>query len=150
MTIAPVASELELHLAYDLRELSRAHIATLALYNRHGTTPRVRYLVDFAIEEVVSNIIRHSHREDTVSAATIAVRVNVDAERCELHFIDPGPAFDPLQAPEPDLQLPLAQRRVGGVGLPLLRRMMTAMRYERAADANHLHLTIADEQPGPG
>ncbi len=148
MTSATVASELELHLAYDLRELSRAHVATLALYNRHGTTPRVRYLVDFAIEEVVSNIVRHSRRDDTAVAATIAVRVTVDAERCELHFIDRGVAFDPLQAPEPDLEVPLAQRRVGGVGLPLLRRMMTAMRYERAADANHLYVTITDGEPG--
>ena len=147
MTSAPVASELELHLAYDLRELSKAHVATLALYNRHGTTPRVRYLVDFAIEEVVSNIVRHGRR-DTDEASTIAVRVNVDAERCELHFIDRGAAFDPLQAPAPDLEVPLAQRRVGGVGLPLLRRMMTAMRYERSADANHLYVTITDGEPG--
>lgn len=147
MTSAPVASELELHLAYDLRELSKVHVATLALYNRHGTTPRVRYLVDFAIEEVVSNIVRHGRR-DTDEASTIAVRVNVDAERCELHFIDRGAAFDPLQAPAPDLEVPLAQRRVGGVGLPLLRRMTTAMRYERAADANHLYVTITDGEPG--
>jgi anti-sigma regulatory factor (Ser/Thr protein kinase) len=65
----------------------------------------------------------------------------------ELHFVDHGRAFDPVAAPEP-ADVPLEQRAVGGVGIPLLHRLVTSMQYERAGAANHLHLVIRDPATG--
>ena len=38
--------------------------------------------------------------------------------------------FDPTLAPEVDISLPLEQRKPGGLGLHLIRRMVDSIRYE--------------------
>jgi anti-sigma regulatory factor (Ser/Thr protein kinase) len=55
---------------------------------------------------------------------------------------DEAPAFDPTQAPEPDITLPLHLRPVGGLGIFLARRLMDAMTYRRTSDQqNEVTLT---------
>ena len=56
--------------------------------------------------------------------------------------LDDGRAFDPLCAPEADLGVPLEERRVGGLGIHLLRKLASEIRYHREDGRNHLHVVI--------
>ena len=57
-----------------------------------------------------------------------------------LEFRDQGPAFDPLSGPAPDLDAPLEQRPVGGLGLVLVRALVEDARYLREGPFNVLRL----------
>ena len=94
-----------------------------------------------ALEEVVTNIIRHS------DATTIEVRATVREADLLLEIIDDAPPFDPRTVPPPELDVPLERRRAGGLGVHLVRCLMDAVEYERVDDRNHLRLRRAVRAP---
>jgi anti-anti-sigma factor len=51
-----------------------------------------------------------------------------------------GQAFDPLQAPLPDLTADLAERQVGGLGIHFIRSLMDAVAYDRRDGRNRLRM----------
>jgi anti-sigma regulatory factor (Ser/Thr protein kinase) len=54
---------------------------------------------------------------------------------------DDAPEFNPLALAPPDVAAPLADRRVGGQGVFLVRRMMDTVNYERVGTRNRLAMT---------
>lgn len=70
----------------------------------------------------------------------VVISLTLDDGSVVLCVEDDGPAFDPLAAPEPDLDAPLEDRPVGGLGIHLLREMMDTLDYVRRDDRNRLIL----------
>ncbi len=102
------------------------------------------YMTRLALEELGTNACK----ADLSGEGTIRVRVFLGADaRIEIH--DDGAAFDPLvDAPSPDLDAPLADRRVGGVGLHLLRSLAVEFDYRRRDGWNCTSLTFREGEGG--
>jgi anti-sigma regulatory factor (Ser/Thr protein kinase) len=92
-------------------------------------------------EEAVSNTIRHGYDDDR--AHEIRVRVTLDFGELTLEIEDDARAFNPLEAPLPDVTLPVAEKPIGGLGILLLRSLTDAQEYRRARGKNVLTLRRA-------
>jgi len=93
--------------------------------------------INLAIEEIVVNVIQYSHPGDPASEPfTVGIRVSDDI--IEFTVTDDGVNFDPTSAPEVDTNLPLEQRRIGGLGIHLARQIMDEMSYRRLNRSNIL------------
>jgi serine/threonine-protein kinase RsbW len=55
---------------------------------------------------------------------------------------DDGKPFDLLAQPEPDIHAPIEERKIGGLGIHLLRKLMDKVDYRRAGDRNELSFGI--------
>jgi anti-sigma regulatory factor (Ser/Thr protein kinase) len=132
--------ELRLTIRNDLAELARVNELASELLERRGTAERVVYATQIALEEVLSNVIRHGYEDGERHEIALALRVADHG--VELEVVDDGRQFDPLSARGADLDLPLAERRVGGLGIQLLRSFTRALRYERVRDRNVLWVRI--------
>lgn len=132
--------ELRLTIASDLAELARVNDRMTELLAGHDFEESVVYAAQLALEEALSNVIRHGF--DDPRPHEISVLVRVERPQVEIQVIDDGREFDPIAAPEPALDLSLAQRRPGGLGIHLLRSFVSEMRYERIADRNALSMRI--------
>jgi len=132
--------EIRLTLPNDLEELARVNELASSFLERHGIAPDTVYVTNLALEEVLSNVIRHGYED--ANRHEISVRLRIDAGRVELQVVDDGRAFDPLSAAEVDVLAPLEERPVGGLGIHLLRKMASHVRYERANGRNQLHVRI--------
>jgi len=95
--------------------------------------------VTLAAEEVIVNIIRYAYPG---GAGEIEVQCGKEKEGIVLIFKDWGIPFNPLKAPAPDTHLPLEQRKIGGMGILLVRKMIPTLRYERIDGANRLTFMI--------
>jgi len=91
-----------------------------------------------ALDEVLTNIIKYGYTDDRAHEISIQVRIEDGVLVAEIE--DDGRPFDPLIQPEPDAKAPLKERRVGGVGIHFVRKLMNDVIYERVADRNHLVL----------
>ncbi|MEO0034741.1 MAG: hypothetical protein RLZZ501_764 [Pseudomonadota bacterium] len=102
----------------------------------NGLPHKVTMQVMLALEELTVNIVRYAFPEGGVHRIAIGLELGADRLVCDLR--DNGIAFDPFaQAPAPDLTGPTAERRVGGLGVHLVRRMMDEVAYRRDGDINH-------------
>ena len=92
------------------------------------------------LEELFTNVVKYGRAEDAV-ATTIGVTLALEGGELTIEFNDDGPPFDPLLAPSPDLDRPIADRPIGGLGLHIVRSLVHAARYRREGDRNHLVLS---------
>jgi sigma-B regulation protein RsbU (phosphoserine phosphatase) len=100
--------------------------------------------VRLIVEEVVSNAVNHGCH----STFGVAVRVTFELtdDRLHLLFEDDGSAFDPLAQNLPDLDVPLAERGIGGLGVLLVRELAHDVTYERHGGLNRLALWLPRAQ----
>ena len=124
---------LSLHVDRTLAEVVRVSEDFAMLWERRQLPDAPKFDVLLALEEILSNIIRHSQKGP---ADVIVVRAILDGEEIEIQLEDDGPAFDPLEHPPPRLDLPLQQRQTGGLGIHLVRRLMDRVNYERSHGRN--------------
>ncbi len=93
--------------------------------------------VKFALEEVVSNTIGHGFEPGSEQSLTIRLRLG--AGKLEIEVRDDGQPFNPLERPDPDLQQPFEERHIGGLGIFLLKHMLSdSLTYRREKGLNIL------------
>lgn len=100
--------------------------------------PDLAFSLNLALEEIVTNIVFYGYDDKL----THEIRVDIFWKDGELtvQVEDDGRAFDPTMHPEPDLNVPVDQRRVGGLGIHLVRKFMDVMEYKRVGEKNILTL----------
>ena len=103
---------------------------------REQWPPELVYRVNLVVEELVLNVMDYGY-----DAGIHEIQINLASEEDSLtiEIVDSGKPFDPLtEAPEPDLEASIEDRRVGGLGVYLVRTMMDQMDYKRENEKNHL------------
>lgn len=93
---------------------------------------RRRFMV--ALDEVLSNIVRHGRPEDGV----MLVRVDLSGETLTVTVEDSSEAFNPLDGPAADTTSALEHRKAGGAGIAVVTGLLEDVRYERAGGRNRL------------
>lgn len=92
--------------------------------------------IKLASEEVLVNIINYAY-PDKEGNIEISYILN-DNKSLKIEIVDWGVAFDPLSLPEPDINAPLEDREIGGLGVYLVRNIMDEVNYKREEDRNIL------------
>jgi serine/threonine-protein kinase RsbW len=87
--------------------------------------------VEVVLEELVSNLARHGKDVNVVTVAA-GYRSGV----VDLIVEDDGAAFDPFAHPEPEPFTNLADAPLGGLGIPLVRRLTSSARYDRVGSGS--------------
>ena len=100
-----------------------------------GCPPKIKNKINIAIDEVFSNIVKFAYGAET---GEVTVRVISDNAHLSLEFEDSGTAFNPLETPEPDISLPVGQRKIGGLGIFMLKKLMDTVEYRRENEKNIL------------
>ena len=123
----------------DLQELSKLSEGLAAFCKEAHIPPTAVADMTLALEEVVTNIISYGYPDGREH------RIRVRLERKDNAIVitteDDGVAFDPLAVPSPDLDAPLCERKIGGLGIHLVRQLMDTLVYHREHGKNVLVMT---------
>jgi serine/threonine-protein kinase RsbW len=95
--------------------------------------------LELALEEIFLNIAMHG--SEPGSAPQVEVSLNLETDAVTMTIEDDGPQFDPLSLPPPDVTVSLADRKVGGLGVFLVRSLMDTVSYARVAGRNQLRMS---------
>jgi len=104
----------------------------------YGLPDEVLTNLRIALDEVVTNIVKYAYNDAKRHEFTI--RCEVRGGALETVVEDDGIAYDPLQAPAPDLSVSFDERKVGGLGVHFVKNLMSAVSYERIGNRNRLTL----------
>jgi anti-sigma regulatory factor (Ser/Thr protein kinase) len=93
-----------------------------------GFGPKDVYNIQLAADEAASNIIEHAY--EGVSNGLLELSCGVKGNILTIILVDHGASFDPSVIPMPDLKADLSERKIGGLGIFLMRKLMDEVHYE--------------------
>jgi len=127
---------LSLHIKNDLGEIGRMSQEVATWCQRVALPEETEFQIDLVLDELVSNVIRHGLKDSQEHC--IEVNLRCDEQDLILEVEDDGAPFNPLDSPTPDITKPIEERRIGGLGIYLVRQIMDHLAYERRAGKNYL------------
>ena len=105
-----------------------------------GFSDKDVYNIQLATDEAASNIIEHAY--ENVRNGVLELSCGVKGDLITIVLIDHGESFDPSEIPLPDLKADLSDRKIGGLGIFLMRKLMDDVSYEvKAGQGNILTMT---------
>lgn len=127
-----------LRLSNELGEIDRAAEYIDDFCTAHGLEQRAMHRLTLIVEELITNSVKHG---GVSSDSPITLAVDLDGGRVELTYTDTGVAFNPLcDLPEHDRDEELEDRRIGGLGWPLILHYCESTAYSREGGENRLIL----------
>lgn len=96
---------------------------------RLGCPQKARVQIDIAIDELFGNIAQYAYNP-RIGEATVRVEVNEDPLSVVITFIDNGIPYDPLKREDPDVTLSAEERKIGGLGIYMVKKTMDDVTYE--------------------
>jgi phosphoserine phosphatase len=100
----------------------------------------LREPVDFIVEELFTNMVKYNPGNEHDIALSLGCTTQVLTVRLTDFDVDP---FDVTRAPQVDIDKPLQERQIGGLGLHLVRKMADTLRYEFADRRSTITFTMA-------
>lgn len=95
--------------------------------------------IEVAIDEILTNIALYAY---TPNKGNIDIDYELDENSRNLTIIiaDEGKAFDPLANEDPDITLDEKDRKIGGLGIFIVKKVMDDVTYQRKNNKNILTL----------
>ena len=120
----------------DVKEIERLNRLVRKFGELHEVPSRALYAVHLALDELVTNAVLYGF--DDAGGRELAVQVEVYEGEVRASVTDDGREFNPLEQAPPDLDAPLDERALGGLGIHLVRNLMDRVEYARLGGKNVL------------
>ncbi|WP_371346595.1 ATP-binding protein [Ancylobacter sp. IITR112] len=131
---------LDLRLPNKLGELDALSTRIEGFAHEAGVPPTPAYRLQLAIDEFFNNAVDYGYPDGR--PGEIAIEVRRSGDTLLLVFSDDGDPFDPFAAPPPDLDGTLEARRIGGLGVHLVRTLCDSFAYARENGRNVKRVTF--------
>jgi anti-sigma regulatory factor (Ser/Thr protein kinase) len=99
--------------------------------------------IELALEEALVNICKYSYPDEPGDAE---VNCKQDNGRFIIEIVDSGIPFDMTALPAPDLTSSIEKRKIGGLGIFLIKKMVDEVKYRREGSFNILDLTVKRDE----
>lgn len=80
-----------------------------------------------AVDEACTNIIKHAYKYSPEEE--IKITITFDSNKLVISIVDHGNHFDPNVIPEPDIKEYYKQKKSGGLGMFLIKKLMDEVVY---------------------
>lgn len=91
-----------------------------------------------AVDEATTNIIKHAYKFSP--EGKIFIQAVVKGNKFIITLKDQGRHFEPEKVPEPDLKELHEKRKIGGLGMFLMKKLMDEVSYDISDDYNTVSL----------
>ena len=137
-------------LSFTLRN-ERSEIARMfSLLERYCQDNRIAeddlFNVRLVLDEALINVIVHGY--DDEGGHQIHVSLRLEAGVLNIRIDDDAAPYNPLDAPAPRFDLPIEHRRIGGLGVHIMKTLARSVEYRRADGRNVLTITMTVGEEG--
>ena len=110
-----------------LENVPRAIECVTEWAQRAGFDERALYEIQLAVDEACANVVDHAYQG--ADPGDIEVSCRLDDQILTVQVRDWGTGFDLTSVADPDLDAPLEERTLGGLGLFLVRQVMDDVQF---------------------
>ncbi len=110
---------------------------------RQGFDQKKIHEIELSTEEALVNICSYSYPE---TPGDVEINCKIENDRFIIEIIDAGIPFDMTSLPDPDLTADIDERKMGGLGVFFIKKLMDEVRYRRENDRNILNLIVKKEK----
>lgn len=110
---------------FEFLDEIREFVAQIA--REGGFNDKEIYSLQLAADEAASNIIEHAY--EGVSDAEFDVTCDMNGNTLTIAMRDTGKPFNPSNVRLPNLKADLSERKIGGLGVYLMRKLMDDVHY---------------------
>ena len=101
-----------------------------------GFSDKEIYSIQLAADEACSNIIEHAYAG--VTDGKFEIDCIILDRGLKIVMRDQGKSFNPSSVPEPNVKADLSERKIGGLGMYLMRKLMDEVTYETSAETGNI------------
>lgn len=105
---------------------------------KNGISDQAIYDLQLAVDEACTNIITHGYAD--MDPGSIILDLELAPEKIVITLTDFGHAFEPGNAPTPNVDAPIEERELGGFGLFFIQQSVDQMDYKVTEDGNKMIL----------
>lgn len=87
---------------------------------------RFSFALETAVDEAATNVIKHAYGG---KGGFFEITCALEDDEIVVTILDHGKRFDPRTVPLPDISTDLEHRRIGGLGIYMMRKMMDVVDY---------------------
>ena len=119
----------------DVAELERLAGLVDTFVSDNGLPSRMAFNLNLSLDELITNIVSYGFSDGEEHDILVSLRIEDGYLITEI--VDDAHEYDPFsQAPEPDLDLGVDDRPIGGLGVFLVKEFMSRTDYRRIEDRN--------------
>jgi serine/threonine-protein kinase RsbW len=115
-----------LRIAAELKNLSRIRSFVQKTAAALGADRDVIADIILATDEAVTNVIVHGYQD---GPGMIEIELRRNGNAIVVYVRDQSVPFDPTSIPAPDVNQPLEERPLGGMGIHIIRQLMDEVRH---------------------
>lgn len=105
----------------------------------HGCNLKTQMQIELAVEEIFVNIASYAY-SSTTGKAEISVEFGDNPKKIIIEFRDSGKKYNPLKTQDADITLPSEKRKIGGLGIFLVKKNTDRIYYQYKDGQNILTL----------
>lgn len=124
----------ELELPCEINRLGELRLFLTEALSSKGLSEVIQNQLILAVEEVCANLIIHSHGCNPLDS--ILLKVSGRPGKLIFEIFDSGQAFNILEYQAPDLSRVIKEKRKGGLGILLVRKIMDRIEFETKNNQN--------------
>lgn len=94
--------------------------------------------IRLAVDEAYTNIIKHAYNHD--NSKSVDIKLGYNSNTFWISLLDSGKTFDPSSYEEPDVRQKIKQKKRGGVGVYLIKRLMDNVEYTQEGSLNKIRM----------
>jgi anti-sigma regulatory factor (Ser/Thr protein kinase) len=104
-----------------------------------GLSKKTILTITLCIEECVANIISHGYHDN--EEHWIEITLTSEDGKFIVCIEDDGVPYNPIKTARPDLTSPIEEKKIGGLGVHLMKHFMDNISYQRRSNRNVLVMT---------
>lgn len=128
----------EITIGSDIAEIPKVSTWLEEAMQQNGFSDEETLDTQLAVEEAVTNVIVHGYK---TTGGIVAISLRFVSGDMHITITDSALPFNPLSLPDPDVEADVNERRIGGLGVYLIRQVMDDIAYQFVDGKNILSLT---------
>ncbi len=118
--------------------LATIRTAVRKIAEKAGFAQDVIGKIILAVDEACTNVIKHAYNYSP--DGEIDIQMDLVDSKLVIKIVDDGTNFNPNHIPDPDLKEYHKQKRVGGLGMFLMKKLMDEVLYDNPGNKNRVTL----------